>query len=404
MSSNHRVRSRDSVANMVKVLANQKKGIKVCHINAQSLKRKIDEFRFIFESSGVDFICISETWFDSNITDMSISLNGYNLRRVDRCDGYGGVAMYIRKGITFSVKCTSKDISNFEDVDNSDPVNLVEYLFIEVTNEKSKLLVGTVYRPHKNISTSRFIRTLEAQTAMYDDVIIAGDLNSNLLEDCSFSDEYTSLGLMSPNTIAPTHFTSTNNSLLDLFLVSNESNILLYDQLSASCFSKHDLIFMIHNFQLVIPPQIVTFRDFKNIDFRFLEDEFFKIDWNVLYYLSSVDDQLSFLEDNINNLFNLAVPLRTKIIGQKQKPWFSSEIKDAIYLRDVSYTRWKRFKTTELYEDYLSAKRETNKLIKKAKSEFYAEKFSSAIGSKKTWQTIRDIGIGKSKSYELGWF
>lgn len=38
-------------------------------------------------------------------------------------------------------------------------------------------------------------------------------------------------------------------------------------------------------------------------------------------------------------------------------------------------------------------------MIRQAKSNFYAAKFSSALGSKKTWKTIREIGIGKSKDH-----
>lgn len=396
MNSSYRLHSRDSVANMVKVLVHQKDGIKICHINAQSLKGKIDEFRFIFENSSVDFICVSETWFDATITDSLVSLNGYNLRRVDRDDGYGGVAIYIRTGINFSIKCTSKENCSLVDCEDLDAMNLVEYLFIEVNSEGRKLLVGSVYRPNRNINTMRFIGTLGVLAAMYEDILIAGDFNSNLLEDCSLSEEFSSLGFVLPNTTIPTHFTTSSSTLLDLFLVGSESNILLYDQLSAPCFSKHDLIFMTYRFHLVTPDQTFSFRDFRNINLRLLEQEFFRIEWNSIYYLNSVDDQLTFLDHNLNNLFNLTVPLKTRIITNKTKPWFSTEIKEAINIRDFAYKRWKRFRTAELRVVYLSAKREVNAMIKKAKSEFYVQKFSSVLSSKNTWKTIRDIGIGKS--------
>lgn len=138
MINNYRVRSRDGIANMIRILPAQRTGIKICHINAQSLQGKIDEFRFRFENSHMDLICISETWFDSDTSDLSVSLNGYNVRRVDRDDGYGGVAIYIRKGIHFSVKCTSKDVQIMDDIDLSVPKNLVEYMFIEVNSEGRK--------------------------------------------------------------------------------------------------------------------------------------------------------------------------------------------------------------------------------------------------------------------------
>jgi len=48
-------------ASLVKILVKHKKGIKVDHINAQSLMKKIDEFRYMFVQSNVDVICVSET-------------------------------------------------------------------------------------------------------------------------------------------------------------------------------------------------------------------------------------------------------------------------------------------------------------------------------------------------------
>ena len=60
-------KSRESTGNvfsLVRLLSKNKNGLKICHINAQSLGGgKIDEFRYIFEESGVDIVCVSETWF-----------------------------------------------------------------------------------------------------------------------------------------------------------------------------------------------------------------------------------------------------------------------------------------------------------------------------------------------------
>lgn len=151
---------------------------------------------------------------------------------------------------------------------------------------------------------------------------------------------------------------------------------------------------MTYNLQLNVPQQLVRYRDFRNIEYVRLEEEFLRIDWSVLYNLISVDDQLSFLQHNLNYLYDLVVPLRTKNVNRHNKPWFTQDIKQVINRRDSSYARWKRFKTAELHEEYRVTRRTTNRLIKKAKSDYYASKFSAAIGSKKTWQEIREIGIG----------
>ena len=86
---------------LVKILVAQKSGLKICHLNAQSLRCKMDEFRVIFEGSGVDVVCISETWFSSNVNDTFLKLAGYKLFRADRsrCNG-GGVAIYLKENIT----------------------------------------------------------------------------------------------------------------------------------------------------------------------------------------------------------------------------------------------------------------------------------------------------------------
>lgn len=42
---------------MIVVLGKHRDGLKVCHLNTQSLSGKIDEFRYNFDNSGIDFSC-----------------------------------------------------------------------------------------------------------------------------------------------------------------------------------------------------------------------------------------------------------------------------------------------------------------------------------------------------------
>ena len=106
-----------------------KNGLKIVHINAQSLCNKIDEFRYIFASSGVDIVCVSETWFSIDIIDSVYSLPGFKLYRSERriiINGIeskargGGVAIFVRCGLNCALKMQSKASSE------------VEYLFIKI--------------------------------------------------------------------------------------------------------------------------------------------------------------------------------------------------------------------------------------------------------------------------------
>ena len=69
---------------MVNVLRKQKMGFTIVHINAQSLLKKMAEFRYIFENSGIDVIAISEIWFDKNMPDSLFKVKDYKLFRADR--------------------------------------------------------------------------------------------------------------------------------------------------------------------------------------------------------------------------------------------------------------------------------------------------------------------------------
>lgn len=373
----------DSTANMVKILAKQKNGINLCHINAQSLNNKIDEFRLVFENSNVDVVCVSETWFTDSTPDSLIGLSGYTVFRSDRVRHAGGVAIYVKKNLKCKLSCKSARDEK------------IEYIFIEISSSMNKMLVGCVYRKNRYINLSDFFSKLETITVTYSDVAVLGDFNSNIMSESILTDEMLSLGLTPTNVTNPTHFSPTVNTLLDIIFVSNVSNVLLYDQISASCFSKHDLIFASYNFLVQTENESFSYRDFKNLNYNLLYEKYAEIEWDSMYYMPSVDEKLSFLENNILNLYNETVLLRTKPIKQNNNPWFTSDLELSIQRRDLAYSRWKRYKTPELDMERRAARREVKSKIKTAKVNYYGHRFGNALDSRSTWKTIRQIGIGR---------
>jgi len=69
---------------ILNILCKQRLGLKICHLNAQSVLPKIDELRSIFIGSSIDIIMISETWLKPKTFDSMVDLNGYNTFRWDR--------------------------------------------------------------------------------------------------------------------------------------------------------------------------------------------------------------------------------------------------------------------------------------------------------------------------------
>ena len=125
---------------MINVLCYQESGLHIVHINAQSILPKIDEFRFLFEGSRVDVVCVSETWLSNNVGDAVCSLNGFHkpfrCDRIGRCGG--GVAIFVRGEINCKI------------VRKAEPGSKIDYVFVEVLCNKNKILLGSVYRPNNN--------------------------------------------------------------------------------------------------------------------------------------------------------------------------------------------------------------------------------------------------------------
>ena len=81
--TNNIMSSIDNMYALIRVLTKQRNGLKICHLYAQSMFIKIDEFRFILENANVDIICISESWL-TNRTENFVDLNGYRMINCNR--------------------------------------------------------------------------------------------------------------------------------------------------------------------------------------------------------------------------------------------------------------------------------------------------------------------------------
>ena len=87
------------------------------------------------------FICISEAFFNSSVTegDKNIQLNGYNLIKADNPSNTkrGGVCIFYKETFTVSIV-------------NS--LNFNEFIVCEVSGQNSKGYIGVIYRsPTQNI-------------------------------------------------------------------------------------------------------------------------------------------------------------------------------------------------------------------------------------------------------------
>lgn len=330
------------------------------HLNVRSLLPKLSDIKAFVTSEHVDVLCLSETWLSSAIPNDLVSIPEYVLLRRDRKDGYGGVAIYLRNNIKYSVIHT-------------DPV--IEQLWIRVRMGSHKwLAIGVVYNPHRKLY-SGFLDSLHNCISIVfptcDDLICLGDFNMDLLDGDStpaskFYDLCDTFGLTQVVDV-PTRVTDTSSSLLDYIIVSDKQLIrtvnvapfvsdLKLDHYLVSC-----ALSFVGNAPRIIYKNINDFRYFdKNRLLRDLDAAPF----HRVLRIDNIDEKVSFFNVLIMEVFAVHAPLRRVRITKPYAPWLTDNLKFLIHLRNKAQQRWKHSKDAIHFEYYKSLRNQVTLLCR----------------------------------------
>ena len=153
----------------------------------------------------------------------------------------GGVLVYARSGILCKVLAKSK----------LEHVNETEFIILELTVENGqRFLVAAVYRrPKGNVLNSLFA-IFYKYVHLYSNVILLGDLNSDLLCTCSSSNYFYTESLK--NLIyehglvnvpfGATHHATTTGTWLDVVLIDSVDKLLAFIKSDATFILNHDYL------------------------------------------------------------------------------------------------------------------------------------------------------------------
>ena len=154
------------------------KNLSCCHWNVNSLIAhnftKISHLEAYNAIHQHGFICISDTFFDSSVTegDKNIQLNGYNLIRADHPTNTkrGGVCIFYKETLALHIV-------------NS--LNFNECIVCEVSTQNSKGYIGVIYRsPSQNTiefesflsNCEKLLNYITSNNGLFN--IIVGDFNA----------------------------------------------------------------------------------------------------------------------------------------------------------------------------------------------------------------------------------
>lgn len=219
-------------------------------------------------------------------------------------------------------------------------------------------------------------------TVGYEDVLLLGDFNENLLgmvngqctycvnhtcTKCEFANAIGKLDLTSVGTIPSYYPIGKRPSLIDLCLVSRPEKVIFFNQLSHGL-SKHDLIFGSYSCnKRTSDKRKRLVRNFLRIDMSDLGRDACSIGWNDVFNAIDVNGKIDVFNSKVISLLNAHAPLRPLLRMDSlnsTRPWFSDEIWRALLERDVAEFEYKNGRVTVDY--YRRLRNVATNLIKKA--------------------------------------
>ena len=214
------------------------RGFKLASLNIASLPKHIDELRVLLSDNPLDILSINETRLDDSVSDDEVYISGYDIVRRDREHNGrfgGGVCIYVRSNINFSLRPDLSDIH-------------LENIRTEIRKPRSKpFLIATWSRP-PNSSTEifshfeSFVGKLDAENVEF---YLMGDFHCNLASPqpdintvllTNIVDICNLLQLID----SPTSITTTS-TLIDVIFTNCQNNIVSAD-VSHVSLSDHSLV------------------------------------------------------------------------------------------------------------------------------------------------------------------
>lgn len=369
------------------------KGIRVGHLNVNSLTNKYHEVSDFLTKFKFDIFACTETKLNNHYTNGMLIPENYQILRQDRhAKRGGGTLLYIRNDHKYC-------IANF---DVAFP-EFVEVHALKIFPKFRKPLICiSIYKPPKT-NNEAFLSSFEALVSNLnkenDDFMILGDLNIDLIKNKKYSKELKSMikTLTLKQLINnPTRTTDKSSTLIDHIyipksmnrLVRQSGNFILTE-------SDHDCIFSVLNYKKIkFPPKIIQSRNFKKTDWKAVTEKFEQIDFNILIECPIQDIYNEFLL-TIDKLINEIAPFKKKRIKDRNNKWLTSELLKLYKKRDECRHEAKITNNLELTKYYKCIRNTANIATKHAKKTYFTDKFKGANDCKKIWNTYNEL-TGKS--------
>lgn len=331
--------------------------------NAQSVPLHIDEIKDFVNKRNPSVLLLTETHLTTNIDDFEVSIDGYDILRVDSTSRHtGGVCVYIKQGLKYTRVNEYVVHKNYW------------VLAVKVTIKKWTATVTCIYRS-PNGSQARFLEFFEGLCEEYSTasgrIILMGDFNINWGSDLYYPEKLKRIsqdnGLVQlVNEV--THVTSETRTTIDL--VFTNDGTLGTRLLNNSGISCHRAVMLLKEVE-VVPETVISVRS-KILDKAIVERKIREM--RVDYKLNNLNLKVSTFLNDLTEVLEFCSPKRKLVFRNKQNAWFNETVERAIKDRNEAYSRFVFTDSLEDWNEYKMRRNAAVKILQSEKKKYYERK------------------------------
>ena len=355
-------------------------------VNFRSLVPKRTEMWQTIQDMKPDIILGTETWLTPDVKDAEIFPPeiGYTVFRKDRDDGYGGVLVAVKHGLT------AHEINK---------QTRVEAVLVKIKLNSVALTVGSVYRtPSQSTKDqmdeiTQFLDGLDTNDVLW----IGGDFN---LPDIDWNHERV-IGRQYPASMNNTfiekmrdlglsqvvHTATRNNNTLDLFL-TNRPNLITKCETTPGL-SDHDIVIVDSNLKankISQSPYVVTI--WKKANIAAIKEETHNFSNDLLNLTNpNVENMWTSINNHLKSMMKKHIP--TKLCSKKfHQPWINTKLKRLSRQKQRAWAKAKASNLPAHWEKYKTLKKETRCENRRA-YQTHVKKLVEEDSNKDLWKFIK---------------
>ena len=224
------------------------------------------------------------------------------------------------------------------------------------------------------------------------DIILAGDLNCNLLATETNITTKKLKGLMhnyqlKQHITAPKRITSNTQSLIDIIITKMDDGKSIHSGVIHLGISDHSLVYICRKIaNQKETPKLIETRQFKHFNaLRFQSD--LSEAFSSFSTFNDPNKAWEIWKEIFLEIENKHAPLRQRRVKSEYCRWMTNEIKKQSYHRDYLKKKAVSLNSPYYFQAYKQCKNQLNKCIKETKRLYYNSKLANSTNSKDSWQT-----------------